>query len=138
MNELENKLIQLCKDFTQKADALEVKAFHDRDYQENWFFEDFNKLFDEYAYGKQNRTVSMDFRNPPRYSMLKDTIHEKVEPLSKTQFCVTFENVNAYNTIRFIIAKKLWDWKLIRYESSIWIAQFWKDKWKEIARKNKL
>ena len=48
MEQEEEQIIELCKQFAEKADELETKAFNDKVYQENEFNKDFNKLFYDY------------------------------------------------------------------------------------------
>ncbi len=80
----ENIIIELCKEFAKKADELETKGFSDLDYKENGFVADFNKLFNQYAYGKQNRTLSgLNFRNPPRYAEIKNATNLIITQPSK-------------------------------------------------------
>ena len=145
-NKLKNKMdqekveiIALCKDFAIKADELETKGFNNFDYKENGFTQEFNKLFDQYCYGKQNRTISgLNFRQPARYSNLAFSKKEIIEKKSKTRYQVTFEKEPKVGSIRFILDKKNGSWKLIRFETYIGISRHSKNVGEEIWRKHKL
>lgn len=138
MNEEQN-IIEGIKAFTEKADALESKAFNDSSYQENGFVEDFNALFNEYAYGKQNRTLSgLNFRQPPRYDNLKFAVKAENEQLSKTRYQITFWTEPKFKSLRFIVDKKLGEWRIIRFETFIGISNQTKTKGEAIWRKHKL
>lgn len=64
MDDEKEKIIELCKAFTKKADALENSAFGNNAYKENDFNKDFNDLFDQFCIGKQNSTISgLNFRS---------------------------------------------------------------------------
>lgn len=131
--------VEQIKAFAEKADVLETKAFNDSSYQENGFVEDFNALFDEYAYGKQNRTLSgLNFRQPPRYDNLKYAVKTESEQLSKTRYQVTFLGTPKFKSLRFIIDKKLGEWRIIRFETFVGISNQIKTKGEEIWRKHKL
>jgi len=135
----EKSIIEKCKTFAKKADELEIKAFNDKVYQENGFVEDFNKLFDAYCYGKQNRTLSgLNFRQPPRYANLEIAEHIGIEQLSKTRYLVTFEGKPKFKTIRFIVDKRQGEWRLTRFETYVGISNRTIDKGAEIWRKHKL
>ncbi len=136
----EKQLIQFCKEFAKKADELETTGFNDPDYRENGFTEDFNKLFDQYCYGKQNRTISgLNFRQPARYTNLAFSQKETVEKISKTRYQVTFEtDPKEVGSIRFILDKKNGGWKLIRFETLLGIPYQEETIDEEIWRKHKL
>ena len=139
MEQEEEQIIELCKEFAEKADELETKAFNDKVYQENEFNKDFNKLFNEYCYGKQNRTISgLNFRQPPRYSTLKESNNQKIERLTKTRYQVSFEVEPKWKSIRFILDKRNGNWKLIRFETYVGISRHSKNIGEELWRKNKL
>lgn len=139
MEQEEKQIIELCKQFAEKADVLETKAFSDKVYQENEFNKDFNKLFNEYCYGKQNRTISgLNFRQPARYSNIAISKKETIEKISKTRYQVTFEKEPKVGSIRFVVDKKNGNWKLIRYETYIGISRHPKNIGEELWRKNKL
>ncbi len=137
--EEENKIILLCKEFAKKADALETKGFSNPNYREKGFVADFNTLFHQYAYGKQNRTISgLNFRNPPRYAQIINAINTTIHQTSKTQYQVTFEGEPKFNSIRFIVAKKSGSLKLICFETFLGISKQSKMYGEEIWRKHKL
>ncbi|WP_318310118.1 hypothetical protein [Flagellimonas crocea] len=137
--EQEKQIIQICTEFAKKADELETKGFVDFDYKENGFKEDFNKLFDQYCYGKQNRTLSgLNFGQPPRYSNVTLAKRHLIEKKSKTRYQVTFEKEPKIGSIRFILDKKNGSWKIIRFETYIGVASHGKTKGEEIWRKQKL
>ncbi|GAB1855808.1 hypothetical protein MHTCC0001_06430 [Flavobacteriaceae bacterium MHTCC 0001] len=139
MEQEKSEIIELCKTFAKKADELENKAFNDRTYRENGFAEDFNKLFNQHCYGKQNRTVSgLNFRKPARYSNLAFSNNEIIEEISKTRFQVTFVKEPEVGSIRFIIDKKKGNWRIIRFETYLGIANHGKTKGEEIWRRHKL
>ncbi len=139
MEQEKSEIIKLCETFAKKADELENKAFNDRTYQENGFTEDFNKLFNQYCDGKQNRTVSgLNFRQPARYSNLAFSKNEIIEEISKTRFQVTFVKEPKIGSIRFILDKKNDNWRIIRFETYLGIANHGKTKGEEIWRKHKL
>ena len=120
----EEELIAHCKTFVQKADDLELKGFKDTNYQENQFEEDFNSLFNQYAYGKQNRTISgLNFRNPPRYENIKFAVNTTVEQTSKTKCQVTFWGNPEHRSIRFILTKNENEWRLLRFETFLSISK---------------
>lgn len=133
------KIIEKCRVFAQQADALEAKAFEDIPYRNAHFVDDFNKLFEQYAYGKQNRTVSgLNFRQPARYDHINTCDKEVIEQVSKTRYYVTFEGKPQWKTIRFVLDKRQGEWKLIRSENYLGIANHGKDRGKEVWTKNKL
>ncbi|MGS2760891.1 hypothetical protein [Sinomicrobium sp. M5D2P9] len=135
MKQEESQIIETIKAFTSKADALEIKAFQNRDYQENGFTEGFNALFNQYCYEKQNRTVSgLNFRQPPRYSNLKYCIETEIEPLSKTRYQVIFWGEPMFRSLRFIVDKKQGEWRLIRYKTFLTASNDRRRTW----RKHKL
>lgn len=139
MEQEKNEIIALCKEFAMKADNLENKAFDNRTYQENGFVKDFNSLFDQYCYGKQNRITSgLNFRKPPRYDNIKFGIETEAEALSKKRYQVTFWAKPKFRTIRFILNKRNENWKIIRYETFLGISKQEKTKGEEIWRKHKL
>lgn len=139
MEQEEKQIIEICKEFTKKADELETKGFTNFDYQENGFTKDFNTLFDQYCYGKQNRTIiGLNFRQPARYSNVVFSKKEIIEKKSKTRYQVTFEKEPKIGSIRFILDKKNESWKLIRFETYLGIANHGKTKGEEIWRKHKL
>ncbi|WP_349351632.1 hypothetical protein [Flagellimonas sp. MMG031] len=139
MEQEENQIVQICQEFAKKADQLEVKGCNDLDYKENGFIEDFNKLFSQYCYGKQNRTHSgLNFRQPPRYSNVAYAKREIIEKKSKTRYQVTFEKEPKIGSIRFIIDKKHGSWKIIRFETFLGVANQRKTEAEEIWRKHRL
>lgn len=139
MEQEEKQIIKICNEFAKQADELETKGFNNFDYKENGFTEDFNKLFDQYCYGKQNRTVSgLNFRQPARYSNLAFSKKEIIEKKSKTRYQVTFEKEPKVGSIRFILDKKNGNWKLTRFETYIGISRHSKNVEEEIWRKHKL
>ena len=139
MEQEEQDIILMCIDFAQKADELENKGFHDRSYQENGFVEDFNTLFDQYAYGKQNRTLSgLNFQQPPRYASINSSSSKNIEHLSKARYQVTFLTEPKWQSIRFLVDKKAGAWKITRFETYLGIANHGKDVGEEIWRKHKL
>jgi hypothetical protein len=139
MEQEEKQIIQLCKEFAEKADELETKGFKNFEYKENSFEVDFNELFEQYAYRKQNRTISgLNFRQPPRYNDIAPSKKEIVEKTSNTRYQVTFEKDPKVGSIRFILDKKNGDWKLIRFETYVGVSNRSIDKGTEIWRKHKL
>jgi hypothetical protein len=139
MGQEENQIIQVCKEFAEKADELETKGFNNFEYQENGFVSDFNELFEQYAYGKQNRTNSgLNFRQPPRYNNIALSKNDTIEKTSKTRYQVTFEKEPKVGSIRFILDKKNGKWKLIRFETYVGISRHSKNIGEEIWRKHKL
>lgn len=139
MEQEELKIVEVCKTFAQKADALENKAFDDRTYRDNGFTQDFNALFAQYCHGKQNRTVSgLNFRNPPRYDNLKFSTETQIAPVSKTRYQATFWAEPKFRSIRFVLDKRNDAWKLIRFETFLGISKQEKTKGEEIWRKHKL
>lgn len=135
----EKNIINKCKQFAEKADALEERAFNDFEYRENGFIKDFNQLFEIYCYGKQNRTISgLNFGKPTRYSTIKTAIKEHIVQLSKTRYQVTFETNPKWQSIRFILDKRLNDWKLIRFETYVGISRHSESLGEELWSKNKL
>lgn len=135
----EEILINKCKQFAEKANVLEEKAFNDVMYRENGFNTDFNQLFETYCYGKQNRTISgLNFRKPARYSSIKNATKEHIVQLSKTRYQVTFVTEPKFKSIRFIIDKRLNDWRLTRFETFLGISNHSKNLGEELWRKHKL
>lgn len=135
----EKQIIELCRAFAKKADELETIAFKNINYKENSFTDEFNKLFNQYCFGKQNRTISgLNFGQPPRYDNLKFCTETNVESLSKTKYQVTFWAEPKFKTIRFILDKRKSEWKLIRFETYLGISNQEKTKGEEIWRKHKL
>ncbi|HIP33912.1 MAG TPA: hypothetical protein EYG89_04150 [Bacteroidia bacterium] len=135
----EQTIIDKCKQFSVKADYLETKAFNDLSYRENDFKNDFNKLFQQYCFGKQNRTISgLNFGKPARYSTINTANKTEVKQLSKTRYQVTFETEPKFQSIRFILDKRQNDWKLIRFETYVGISRHSKNAGEELWRKHKL
>lgn len=108
MDDEKEQIIELCKTFAKKADALENRAFGDNAYKENGFNKDFNALFDQFCFGIQNRTISgLNFRSPPRYDNLRFANETLVEELSKTKCQVTFWAEPKFRSLRFTLNKKM-------------------------------
>ncbi len=97
-------------------------------------------MFDQYCYGKQNRTISgLNFRQPARYANLAFSQKETVKKISKTRYQVTFETEpKEVGSIRFILDKKNGGWKLIRFETLLGIPYQEETIDEEIWRKHKL
>ena len=139
MNQDEKKLIEMCSQFAKRADALEKRAFHNGEYKLKQFVPDFNLLFDMYAHGTNNRTISgLNFRNPPRYDALNSSVDTIAESLSETRYRVTFEGAKKWESVRFILDKKQSEWKLICFETYVGIANQGENKGEEIWTKQKL
>lgn len=135
----EQTIIEHIKTFAEKANELETKAFNNNVYQENGFTEDFNALFNQYCYGKQNRTVSgLNFRQPARYNNLKFAINTDCKQVSKTHYQVTFWGEPKFKSLRFILAKKMSEWRILHFETFIGISNQTKTKGEEIWRRHKL
>lgn len=139
MEREKKRLIEMCMEFAKKADALEKRAFDNGEYRLKGFVPSFNRLFNEYAHGTNNRTISeLNFRNPPRYSNINTSVNTVVESLSKTRYRVTFEGAQKWQSIRFLIDKKDSEWKLIHFETYVGIANHGENKGEEIWTEHKL
>ncbi|MBL0685896.1 hypothetical protein [Aquimarina mytili] len=120
MEQEEKQIIAMCQEFAKKADELESKAFGNSDYKENGFVSDFNKLFEYYAFGKQNRTVSgLNFRQPPRYSHVEKAVSIESVKVNKSKYEVYFWAEKSFNSIKFIVQKKDDEWKLIKFQTCL-------------------
>ena len=95
MEQEEIQVITLCKEFSEKTDKLETKAFGDCEYKETKFNNDFDTLFQQNAYGNQNRTVSgLNFRYPPRYSHVKEAVDIEALKVHKLKNEVFFGRID--------------------------------------------
>ncbi|GAA3521606.1 hypothetical protein GCM10022393_40030 [Aquimarina addita] len=120
MEQEENQIVAMCQEFAHKADKLETIAFHNFDYKEKRFVTDFNTLFDQYAFGKQNRTVSgLNFRQPPRYSHVKKAVSIESIKVNKSKYEIYFWAERSFNYIKFIVQKKSEVWKLIKFQTCL-------------------
>ena len=139
MEQEQKELIELCKEFARIADSYEERANNNGEYRLKGFYPNFNTLFEKYAHGKQNRTISgLNFRNPPRYSEIKNAVKETVTPLSENKYQVTFVGEPKFKSLRFTVAKMEGVFKLLYYETYIGIAQHGDNEGKAIWRKQKL
>ena len=120
MEQEEIQVITLCKEFSEKADELETKAFGDCEYKETKFNNDFDTLFQQNAYGNQNGTVSgLNFRYPPRYSHVKEAVHIEGLKVHKLKYEVFFWANRSFNSIKFIVQRKQEQWKLIKFQTCL-------------------
>lgn len=120
MEKEEKQIIQICQEFAHKADQLETKAFNNSDYKTNGFVHDFNLLFQQYASGTQNRTVSgLNFRQPPRYSYVEKAVSIEAIKLDRSKYEIYFWADRSFNSIKFIVQKKDNSWKLIKFQTCL-------------------
>ncbi|WP_281541917.1 hypothetical protein [Maribacter aestuarii] len=120
MEQEEKQIIQMCQEFAYKADKLETKAFGNSDYKANAFVNDFNLLFEQYAFGKQNRTLSgLNFRNPPRYSHVEKAASIETVKVNKSKYEIIFWADKSFNSLKFIVQKKDDGWKLIKFQTCL-------------------
>ncbi|WKD49812.1 hypothetical protein [Microbulbifer spongiae] len=119
MNLEEQEIIALCKEFARQADELEARGFEDTSYRENGFESDFNALFEQYAHGDNNRTLSgLNFGQPSRYNNLNSAVSIHAIKKNKSRYEVTFTGEYQWQSVQFIVEKKETKWKLIRYKTS--------------------
>ncbi|MFK7813061.1 MAG: hypothetical protein AB8B59_11240 [Maribacter sp.] len=139
MEQEKEQIIEMCINFSKRADALEKRAFDNGEYRLKQFVPDFNLLFDKYAYGTNNRTkFEFNFRNPQRYSAIETSVNTVIESLSKTQYRVTFEGVQKSQSIRFLIDKKQSEWRLTYFETYGGNANHGENEGEEIWTKHNL
>ncbi len=120
MVEEEKQIIKMCQEFAHRADELETKAFDNLDYKEKEFVNDFNALFEQYAFGKQNRTISgLNFRHPPRYSHVEKAVSIEPIKVNKSKYEIYFWAEKSFNSVKFIVQKKNEVWKLIKFQTCL-------------------
>ncbi|WP_167342037.1 hypothetical protein [Nonlabens sp. SY33080] len=120
MEKEEKQVIEMCQEFASKADKLETKAFGNSGYKEKGFVKDFNVLFEQYAFGKQNRTISgLNFRQPPRYSHVAKAVSIESIKVNKSKYEIYFWAEKSFNSIKFIVQKKNEVWKLIKFQTCL-------------------
>lgn len=127
----EQEIIALCKEFARQADELEARGFEDTFYRENGFEADFNALFEQYAYGDNNRTLSgLNFGQPSRYNNLNSAVSIRAIKKNKSRYEVTFTGEYQWQSLQFIVEKKETKWKLIRYKTLLGKTPEGKDIWR--------
>lgn len=139
MEQEEKQLVEMCLSFAKKADALEKRAFDNGEYRLKGFVPNFNMLFNTYASGKENRTISgLDFRDPPRYANINSSKKTVIEKLSERSYHITFEGNPKWRSIRFKINKQQDEWKLLYFETYLGLSNRGENEGEEIWRKHKL